>query len=119
MDIRESAREKTRMETIGKLSAVSSHLAKMKAAVDVLMHDLSALDGMEEAIGGIVEEWKGHLHWSSEILDEVCPKCGSVKIKKTNISSGRSFIGCSNYPVCQWKQKNSLSNTIAARIRGR
>lgn len=31
---------------------------------------------------------------------ELCPKCGSLLVKRTNRESGKQFLGCSRYPDC-------------------
>ena len=45
------------------------------------------------------------------ILEEICPKCGSKLEEKFSVKFKRKFIGCSNYPSCNYIKKEEPKKT--------
>lgn len=45
------------------------------------------------------------------VLD--CPKCNSGKlVRKTNLKTKEHFLGCSNYPKCDYTQEDEHVETF-------
>lgn len=102
------------LERMSRLASCLDRLSGFVAELASSLDDGPTQD-MVAAVEKSHEEGEG---WSSELLDEKCPKCGSPRIRKVDLKTGEEFVGCSGYPACRWRQRRRsvLKSKVAAVI---